>query len=145
MPDGQPGNPVLAIPITADRFPAFASGRTVKVTRLLVALVSAPRVAYDENDPVTLTLTPPIGAAQQLTLKIQGTRAGGLPVAEVTLPAPVPVAALRPGDPAPTPWKFDVTHISDNLARTVNLNGADISRIDSAKVIDLAVLYAYNV
>jgi len=145
MPDGQAGNPVLAMPITADHFPAFASGRTVKVTRLLVAVVPASGIAYDETDPTTLTLTPPKGVAQQLTLKLQGTRAGGLPVAEITLPAPVTVVALKAGDPAPTPWKFEVTHISANLARTVNVNGASVTRIDSAKVIDLALLCGYEV
>lgn len=145
MPDGQAGNNVLTLPLTADRFPAFTSGRPVKVTRILVALVSAPGVAYDDNDLVTLTLTPPTGAAHPLTLKVQPSRVGGLPLDEITLPAPVLVAGPKPGDPAPIPWKFEVTHISSNLARTVNLNGADVSRINAAKVSDVAVLFAYTI
>ena len=145
MPDGQAGNPVLALPITADRFPALSTGRTVKVTRVLFALIPAADVSYDENDPVTLALTLPTGAVQEFVLKIQGTRAGGLPVAEITLRASVPVAELKPDKPAPKPWAFEATHISANLARTVNVNGVDMSRIDSAKVTDVAVLYAYTV
>jgi hypothetical protein len=145
MPDGQAGNNALTLPITADRFPAFTSGRSVKVTRILVALVPAPGINYDDNDLVTMTLTPPTGAAQALTLKMQPNRAGGLPFDEITLPAPVPVAAPKPVDPAPLPWKLEVKHISANLARTVNLNGADVSRIDAAKVSDVAVLCAYTI
>jgi hypothetical protein len=145
MPDGQAGNNVLSLPIVASRFPAFTSGRSVKITRILVALVPAPGIAYDDNDLVTLTLTPPTGAAQALTLKVQPNRAGGLPVDEIALPAPALVAAHKPGDPAPTPWKVEVTHISANLARTVSLNGANVDRIDAAKVIDVVVLFAYTV
>lgn len=144
MPDGQAGNNVLTLPITANRFPAFSSGRSVKLTRILVALVPAPGIVYDDNDLVTLTLTPPTGAAQPLTLKVQPNRAGGLPLDEITLPAPVLVAAPKPDDSPPIPWKFEVTHISANLVRTVNLNGAAVSRIDAAKVIDVTVLFAYT-
>lgn len=145
MPDGQAGNNVLTLPITANRFPAFSSGRSVKVTRILVALVPAPGIAYDDNDLVTLTLTPPIGAAQAVTLKVQPNRAGGLPLDEITLPAPVLVPAPKPGDPDPVPWKLELTHISANLARKVNLNGAEVSRIDAVKVSDVAVLCAYTI
>ncbi len=145
MPDGQPGNNVLTLPITAKRFPAFSSGRAVKVTRILVALVPAPGVAYDDNDLVTLTLTPPTGAAQALTLKAQPNRVGGLPLGEVTLPAPVLVPAPKPGDPDPDPWKLEVTHISANLARKVNLDGVEVSRIDTVKVSDVAVLCTYTI
>lgn len=145
MPDGQAGNNVLTLPIIANRFPAFTSGRSVKVTRILVALVPAPGIAYDHNDLVTLTLTPPTGAVQPLTLKVGPNRAGGLPADEIALPAPVLVAAPKPSDPAPIPWKIEVTHISANLARTVSLNGANVDRIDAEKVIDVAVLCAYSV
>lgn len=145
MPDGQAGNNVLSLPIVASRFPAFTSGRSVKITRILVALVPAPGIAYDDNDLVTLTLTPPTGAAQALTLKVQPNRAGGLPVDEIALPAPALVAAHKPGDPAPTPWKVEVTHISANLARTVSLNGVNVDRIDAEKVIDVVVVFAYTV
>jgi hypothetical protein len=145
MPDELPGNQVLAMSITADRFPAFAHGRTVKVTRLLIALVPAPGIAYDDNDLVTLELTPPTGAAQALTLRTTPNSAGGLPVGEVSLHAPVVVAAAKAGGPAPRPWNLEVTHISTNLTRTVNLNGVEISRIDPTKVTDVAVLYAYTV
>lgn len=145
MPDGQAGNNVLSLPIVASRFPAFTSGRSVKITRILVALVPAPGIAYDDNDLVTLTLTPPTGAAQALTLKVQPNRAGGLPVDEIALPAPPLVAAPKPGDPAPTPWKVEVTHISANLAHTVSLNSANVNRIDAEKVIDVVVLFAYTV
>ena len=145
MPDGQAGNNVLSLPIVASRFPAFTSGRSVKITRILVALVPAPGIAYDDNDLVTLTLTPPTGAAQALTLKVQPNRAGGLPVDEIALPAPALVAAPKPGDPAPTPWKVEVTHISANLAHTMSLNGANVNRIDAEKVIDVVVLFAYTV
>jgi hypothetical protein len=145
MPDGQVGNNVLTLPITANRFPAFTSGRPVKISRILVALVPAPGIAYDDNDLVTLTLTPPTGTAQALTLKVQPNRAGGLPVDEIALPAPALVAAPKPGDPAPTPWKVEVTHISANLARIVSLNGANVDRIDAEKVIDVVVLFAYTV
>jgi len=145
MPDGQAGTNVLTLPIIANRFPAFTSGRSVKITRILVALVPAPGIAYDDNDLVTLTLTSPMGAVQPLTLKLQPNRAGGLPVDEVALPAPVVVAAPKSGDPAPLPWKLEVTHISANLARTVSLNGANVARIDAAKVSDVVVLCAYGV
>jgi hypothetical protein len=145
MPDGQPGNPTLALPITADRFPAFAARRTVKIARLLVALVPAPGIAYADDDPVTVTLTPPVGAAQALTLAVRANRAGGLPAAEVAFAAPVTVAALTPGNPPPAPWKIEVTHVSANLARTVTVNGVDVARIDPAKVSDVGVLCAYTV
>jgi hypothetical protein len=143
MPDGQPGNPGLTLPITTDRFPAFASGRAVKVTGLVVALIPASGVTYDDNDQVTVTLTPPTGAAQALTLSVQGNRAGGLPVSIVTLPHPVAVAP--PGDPPPPAWKLEVTHVSANLARTVLVNGGNVSRIDPEKVTNVAVLCAYTV
>lgn len=145
MPDGQAGNNVLTLPITTNRFPALFSGRSVKVTRILVALVLAPGIAYDDNDLVTLTLTPPTGAAQALTLKVQPNRVGGLPLDEITLPAPVLVPAPKPGDPDPVPWKLELTHISANLARKVNLNGGEVSRIDTEKVGDVAVLCAYTI
>jgi len=145
MLDGQAGNNVLTLPITADRFPAFSNRGSVKVTRILVALVAAPDITYDDNDRGTVTLTPPSGAAQPLTLKAQPNRVGGLPFDEVTLPAPVLVAAPKPGDPAPVPWKLEVTHISANLARTVNVNGTDVSRIDPVKVSDVVMLCAYTI
>ncbi len=144
MPDGQVGNNVLTLPITADRFPAFTSGRSIKVTRILVALVPAPEIAYEQSDPVTLTLTPPTGAAQALTLNVQPNRAGGLPFYEIALPTPISVAAPKPGDPTPTPWKLEMTHISANLARTVTVNDVDISRIDPGKVSDVGILCAYT-
>lgn len=145
MPDGQAGNNVLSLPMTANRFPAFTSGRSVKVTRILVALVPAPGIVYDDNDLVTLTLTPPTGTAQAVILKVQPNRAGGLALDEITLPAPVLVPAPKPGDPDPVPWKLELTHISANLARKVNLNGTEVSRIDAVKVSDVAVLCAYTI
>jgi len=145
MPDGQPGNNVLTLPVTADRFPAFTNGRLVKITRVLVALLPAPEVTYDDSDPVSLALTPPTGTAQTLTLKAQPTRAGGLPMGEITLSTPVSVASQRPGDQDPVPWKLELTHVPANLARTVELNGADISRLDASKVNDVAVLCAYTI
>jgi hypothetical protein len=129
MPDGQPGSQVLSLPIVADRFPAFASGRTVRVTGILVVLVPAPGTAYDDNDRVT----------------VQPNRAGAFPVSVVNLPAPVVVVAPKPGDPAPVPWKIELTHVSANLARIVTVNGVDLSRIDPAKVTDVAALCAYTV
>ena len=145
MPEGLAGNNTLSLPLTANQFPAFTSGRSIKITRILVALVLAPGVAYDDNDLVTMSLAPSTGAAQPLTLKVQPNRAGGLPVAEITLSAPVVVASPNVGNPAPPPWKIGANHISTNLTRTVNLNGADVQRIDSEKVVDLAVLFAYTV
>jgi hypothetical protein len=145
MPDGQAGNNLLILQMTPDRFPALTIGRSVKIARILVALIPASEITYDDNDLVTLTLTPPSGAPQALSLKVQPKRAGGLPLDEIALPAPVPVPALKPGDPAPPSWKLEFTHISANLGRTVNQNGADVTRIDATKVSDVVVFFAYTV
>jgi hypothetical protein len=145
MSDGLAGNLVLAMPISVEQFPAFSAGRTLKVTRVLVALAPESGTVYDDQDRVTLNLTPPAGSKQSLTLVSQANRAGGLPMAEVSLPAGVAVAAARPGDPDPVPWQLEVTHISANLSRTVKINGTEVTRIDPAKVADVAVLYGYAV
>ena len=50
----------------------------------------------------------------------------------------------EPNGPAPTPCVIEVTHISPNHARTVTVNGVDISRIDPQKVSDVAMLCAYT-
>ena len=143
MPDTQAGNQVLSLPISADRFPAFTGLKPLKIGRVLVALIPSASVAYDDSDRVQITVTPPTGAPFDLTLKTQQNRAGGLPVDEVALLSPVNVA--ENADPPPKPWKIEVTHISDNLARTVSIGGADVSRIDPAKVNDVAILFSYSI
>jgi hypothetical protein len=143
MPDTQAGDQVLSFPISADRFPAFTGLKPLKINRVLMALIPSPGIAYDDSDRVQVTVTPPTGAAFGLTLKTQLNRAGGLPVDEAALLAPVNVVASA--DPPPKPWKIDVTHVSDNLARTVSIGGADVSRIDPAKVNDVAILFSYSI
>ena len=145
MPDGQTGNPVLSMPVTKDHFPALIAGRSVKVTRLLVVMVLAKGVTYDDSDNMKLKLTPPNGVAQEFKLEIQNNRVGGLPMAEVTLSEPVPVVEFNSNESIPVPWEYELTHISANLAHTEYLNDIEISRIDTTKVIDMAVLYAYTV
>ena len=145
MPDGVAENPVLAMPITTEQFLYFTSGRSLKISRLVVALLPESGITYDDNDQVKLKLTPPTGAAQSLTLAAQTNRAGGLPMATITLPAAVVVAAPHPGDVARALWKLEVAHISANLGGTVNVNGTELSRIDPTKVADIAVLYGYEV
>jgi hypothetical protein len=111
----------------------------------LVALVLAPDTAYDDEDPVTLILRPPSGAPANLTLAVKTNRGGNLPMAEVTLPAPVLVPSPKTGDPDPVPWQLELGHISANLARSVTVNGADLQRIDTTKVSDIAFLCAYTI
>jgi hypothetical protein len=142
-----PAGPRLSLPIVAERFPAFAAGpkQALKVTRVLVALIPAAGVDYDENDPATLTLTPPNGPPQALTLTPVGNRAGGLAIQIVTLPAPVPVVATKSDAPPPPPWTLEMTHIPDAFAQTLQVNGNDVVRIDPTKVADLAILYSYTI
>jgi hypothetical protein len=145
MSDDEEGNASLTIPLIADRFPVFTSGRALKITRVHVALVPESGITYDENDLIILTLTPPTGASQVLTLKVQPNRTGGLPVDVINLPAPVPVAVVKRDDPPPKPWRLEMTHVSANLARTVTIGGVDIDRMDPRKVTDVAILFAYTV
>jgi hypothetical protein len=144
-PDGPAGQQRLSLPLTAERLPFFTRGRSVKVTRVLVALVLAPDTAYDDEDPVTLILRPPSGAPANLTLALKTNRGGNLPMAEVTLPAPVLVPSPKTGDGDPVPWQLELGHISANLARSVTVNGADLQRIDTTKVSDIAFLCAYTI
>ena len=143
-PDGQAGTQLLELPLTAARFPGFAAGRA-KAARILVALVPAPGLGYDNDDRLALTLRPPTGAAIPLTLESKPTRAGGLPMAEIVLQAPVAIPSPGPDDPGPPPWTIELTAIPDDYAREVDVEGAQVERLDPAKVADLVLLVGYSV
>ncbi|MET0239299.1 MAG: neuraminidase-like domain-containing protein, partial [Sphingobium sp.] len=142
-PDAQPGVQTLSLPIDPRRFPGFASGR-VKVDRLLVALIPAAGIGYDNQDGITLTLTPPGGQPVELKLESIPARAGGLPMAEAILPAPVKIAAPKPGQPV-APWTLEIAGLPEGFARTVTVDDAEVKRLDPAKVADVALLLGYTI
>jgi hypothetical protein len=111
----------------------------VRVGTLAAFVRLAPDVAYDENDPLILSVRPPTGSAKVIELQpIEGVL-GGLPGGLAQFPMPgIEVSAG-------SSWQIEVTAVPAALATSVEVGGMTVQRLDSTRVLELGLLCHYTI
>jgi peptidoglycan hydrolase-like protein with peptidoglycan-binding domain len=127
----------LALTLDADRFPTFVRNRNIRIDRLIVFIRLKAGLAYDENDPLTLTILGPTGGSKLVELQPTETAVGGLPSGTAEYGAGVAISAT-------TPWQVDIDNLPAALRKTVEVNGQPVDRLDPEAIQDLGLVLHYT-
>lgn len=132
------GAHTLAFDLDGARFPAYVRDRSVRVTALAVhALLRAP-FAYDDADPLVVTVKPPGNAAAvDVTLLRNPALAGGLPAGLATFGRGVAVGATAG-------WTVTLKQIPAALGDDVEIDGRTVRRLKAEALGDVGLLLGYT-
>jgi len=129
----------LSVRLGKQRFPFYVRDRTIRITSLTVFLELADGVAYDNQDPLEVTVRRPTGATTDLTLTSKPGIAGGLPSGQV--------AIAQPGSPLSEAkdWQILVKTVPPALRTTVEVGSLDVHRLKAEVTQDVGLLCTYSI
>ncbi len=123
----------LVLALDTDRFPSTFRGHEIEIDRLLVFLLPAAGVAWSDTEPLSLTLVPAAGSETPVDLKVAGSLAPGVPMAEFDY-----ASATQP------PGTFTLTASPEAIGAVAAAfqNG---DRLNALAIEDLLVVVHYSV
>jgi hypothetical protein len=128
----------LVLSLDADRFPMFVRNRAVKIDRVMALVRLKAGLAYDNDDPLSLTVQGPTGGTRPIQLQVIDTQAGGLPAGEVDYGSSG--VALS----STTPWRIEISALPAVLSTTVEIDGEPVTILDPETIEDLGLIVHYT-
>ena len=133
------GTPTTELALTSLHFPMATQGRELRIDQLTLFVRLRKDVAYYAGDPLEITMRMPGSNQNRVgSFNTSDTVLGGLPFSMFALGAPG-IAVESPGA-----WKLTATKIPQAIAKAVQVNGADVVRLDADKISEIGLLAHYR-
>jgi hypothetical protein len=137
FPQLQAPQPVAEVSITRQHFPYFTLADELRLDSLTFFVQVKRGVEYDSGDPLELKLKPPTGTEKSLKLDQISSELGGLPHRTIQLSPDVTVEEVGA-------WIIYVTSIPERIARTIEVNGQQVTRLDPEKIREIGLIAHYT-